>query len=179
MRSSSTFAPFEDVPFDSVSMTEPDGTLWGTGREPAMQRAMSVPGYVEARLEDVLDAFADRSTIVALLDEATAKSFSAALAAEVRSATPEPIAARSARVKLLWRYTDPRAGDRSGDADLQLLTVQSGNDPLTELLVTISVDSSAAPAFAPAIHRFVDELADLLARRPTDASPPRRGGSVT
>ena len=131
-----------------------------------MDRPMSVPGYVEVAFEDVLDAFAQADTIAELLDAAVVGAFPPGSIVRLRASAPEHLTKWSARVKLAWHFVDPRGHGFDGDATIQVLVLQSGNEPLTELLLTVTVDDQYATALADAVHRFLDELVRRLARQP-------------
>jgi hypothetical protein len=129
-----------------------------------MDRTMSVPGYVEVAFDDVLDAFSDEATIAELLDAAVVDAFPAGSIVQLQASPPALLTRWSARVKLAWRFVDPRGHPFEGEAAVQLLVLQSGNEPLTELLVTMRIDDVYATAVATAVHRFLDVLVARLAR---------------
>ena len=129
-----------------------------------MDRTMSIPGYVEIAFEDVLGAFADEATIAALLDAAVVDAFPPGSIVRLRASAPLHLTRWSARVKVVWNFVDPRGHAFDGDATIHLLVLQSGNEPLTELLLAMTIDDTYAHAVATAVHRFLDELVARLTR---------------
>ena len=127
-----------------------------------MDRPMSVPGYVEVAFDDVLAVFANEQTIGGLLDVAVVDAFPPGSIVRLQASPPEHLTKWSARVKLAWQFIDGRGRPFDGDATIQILVLQSGNEPLTELLLTLTVDDQYAMAVADAVHRFLDELAGRL-----------------
>src|SRR3954451_5475574 len=98
-----------------------------------MDRTMWVPGYVEIAFDDVLAAFADEPTIASLLDVAVLGAFPPGSIVRLTASAPEQLTRGTARVKLAWNFIDPRGRSFDGDATIQILVVQSGSDPMTEL----------------------------------------------
>jgi hypothetical protein len=128
-----------------------------------MDRTVSVPGYVEIAFDDVIRAFAHEVMIAELLDAATVDAFPPGSIVRLQSSSPEVLTRSSARVRLAWEFIDPRSRPFTGDATIQLLVLQSGNEPLTELLVTTTIDDQYAHGVATAVHRFMDGLVTRLA----------------
>jgi hypothetical protein len=128
-----------------------------------MDRTVTVPGYVEVGFDDVVDAFAREALIADLLDQATVDAFPAGSIVRLQAGTPQTLTRTSARVKLTWQFIDPRSHPFEGDATIQLLVLQSGKDPLTELLLTVTIDDAYAHGVATAVRRFLDDLSTRLA----------------
>jgi hypothetical protein len=129
-----------------------------------MDRTVSVTGYVEIGFDEVLRAFADEELIAELFAAATVGAFPPGAIVELQASSPVPLTRSAARVKVLWQFVDPRGRPFSGQATLQLLVLQSGHDPLTELLLTVTIDDAYSRAVATAVNRFVDGLVTRLAR---------------
>ena len=127
---------------------------------------MSIPGYVEVAFDDVVGAFSRKDEITELLDAAVSGVFPPGSIVRLRASEPQHLSHWSARVKLAWQFVDPRGRPFGGDATVHLLVLQSGSDPMTELLLTMTVDDQYATAVAHAVHRFLDELVRRLARQP-------------
>lgn len=131
-----------------------------------MERTMRLADYVERGLADVVAAF-ERPDV----DGALAAAMRAALGLTeepiaVRTTEPVYIAAGSALVSVSWSYVDPTGLEHQGCASLQMLVIQSGSEPMTELLVTMAVDQERATEVATVAHRLLDDLTRYLAALP-------------
>ena len=120
--------------------------------------------YVDLSLGDLLERFADPS-----IDGLLASAIHSALGGRpdqhvsAHASAPYRVSARNARIPVAWYATDGRGREREGAVTVSLLGVQSGDDPVTELLVTVPVRDASAGEVTAAVHRVLDELADLLA----------------
>jgi hypothetical protein len=140
-----------------------------------MDRTVTVPAYVEIAFAEVIRAFAHEEQIAELLDAATVYAFPPGSTVRLRSSPPEVLTRSSARVRLAWEFIDPRGRPFEGGATIQLLVLQSGNEPLTELLVTTTIDDRYAHGVAIAVHRFMDGLVSRLAGAIRTGSGPPDG----
>lgn len=127
-----------------------------------MPRSVSVTGYVDMALDDVIRSFSDVDASERLLETAMAAAGSALPGLRLQASAPEQIAATSARIRVVWHLTGPGGAGQDGTASIDLLVLQSGHEPLTELLVTLVVDEARARGVAEALHRFLDELTTRL-----------------
>lgn len=128
-----------------------------------MDRSMSVTGYVDMAFDDVMRVFGDEETIDELLGAAVGTAFPGV---RVHASAPEQIAARSARLKVAWARVDRQGPEDEGAVSIQLLVLQSGREPVTELLVTLAVDEVQAHSVAMGLHRALDELTIRLMKMP-------------
>lgn len=152
----------------------------------AERRPMRVCAYVELPFEAVVERLGQPQAddLLAAALHAAAGHGPADLEVEVHEL--EVVARRMARVRVSWRPRRPGREARSGT--LLILAVQSGADPLTELLIDLVVEGSKAPGTAAAVRRFLNELERRLVGswRPSpglarvwspDAGVPRRSGA--
>lgn len=121
-------------------------------------RPMRVSGYLEQPIGEVIMAFSRAG-----IDELVADALAGALGVDVvqidvHSTNPVVISAGNADVHLRWRVTSESGEQRDGAATIGLLVVQSGQDPVTELLVALSVSDQDASPVSSSAHRFVDGL---------------------
>lgn len=128
----------------------------------AAERTMRLDAYVDLALVDVIERFARPD-----IDDVLATTMSAALEGRervvVRTSPPERLTANAARIAVDWQPVDPAGRTRAGTASIQLLVVQSGKNPITELLVTLIVTDDDARPIAHATRRFLDRLTERLA----------------
>jgi hypothetical protein len=89
------------------------------------------------------------------------KDGGAAVSVSVGAATP--VSGSSAWLPVAWTVgagSDP--GARSGRATLAILVVQSGRDPLTELLLAIDVEEQHHQAMATTLHAILEGVTDWM-----------------
>ena len=140
-------------------MNEPRGHL--VDLTEAERRPMRVCAYVELPFEAVVDRL-ERASGQELLAAAIRRAAGMdAAGLELRSSGLEVLARGTARVGLSWRVTAGTGEVRSGT--LSLLAVQGGNEPLTELLVDLSVRPSSAAHAAGIVRRLLTDLERHLA----------------
>jgi hypothetical protein len=133
-----------------------------TERTSRQQRPMSVSGYVDAPFGDVMAELAGPRARRVLRAAIAAGLGFGEDQVDVDVRAPAVHAGGSAQVELTWSGDDGAGRVRGGSATVTVLLVQSGEDPVTELLVRTQVDTDTAPQAAAAIHRCLDELAALL-----------------
>ena len=128
------------------------------------ERTARVSAYVDLALAEVIDAFTRPD-----IDEVLASVLITALDApgvrvRMHATPPAWVTARSASASLTWEVIGTHGRVRRGTATVDLLTVQSGHHPMTELLVTVTVGDDV-PAPLATTRRFLDELTGLLPLR--------------
>ena len=129
----------------------------------ATTRTLHLCGYVNLSLEDVLGLFA-RPDMEELLASSLRKAMgSAGERMSLRASGAEQLSDATARLFVDWRTTDRDGRAYEGSATISLLVVQTGVDPITELLVALPVDEEVAPWVAAATRRFLDEVITRLA----------------
>lgn len=124
---------------------------------------MRLAGYVDMTFDDVMGAFA-KSRIDGVL--CSAMRVGLGMTDEpviVHASEPELVADGSARVAVSWWFSDHSGSVHDGTASVQLLKIRSGREPITELLLTLTVDENRATETATAAHRLLDELTDHIA----------------
>jgi hypothetical protein len=118
--------------------------------------------YVALSLADILEVF-DRgemegiiaSSVVAALGEGAPELV-------VATADPEVVSGIAARVNVLWSLEgDGQDGD-AGSAVVTLLVVQSGDEPLTELLLTLPQTGGPVELPPGTLRRLLDEVTRRL-----------------
>ena len=145
----------------------PTSTPMPPGRtERSTRRPIRLSGYLELRMEEVLDACAPSAGI----DEILSGAFAAALPADgptvtVEALAPTWVSGDNAHVPLSWRVHEDGELVALGTAALSVLRVQSGHDPLTELLLTVDVAEPAVAAVAPVLREVLDDVSAMLVRR--------------
>jgi hypothetical protein len=117
-------------------------------------------------MEAVIDACAPTAGLDRLLGDA----FAAALPAggpvvTVEALPPTWVSGDNASIPLSWRVHEGRELVALGTAALSVLRVQSGHDPLTELLLTVDVAEPAVAAVAPVLRQVLDDVSATLVRR--------------
>ena len=128
----------------------------------ATERTLHLCGYVNLPLADVFDAF-DRPGMQELLGASLRKAMgSAGERMSLRASGAEHLSDTTARLSVDWRTTDRQGAVYEGSATISLLVVQSGSDPITELLVALPVDEAAAAWVAAATRRFLDDVTEQL-----------------
>jgi hypothetical protein len=133
-----------------------------SARTSRQQRPMSVSGYVDAPFAEVMAELAGpRARQVLRAAIAAGLGFSEDQV-EVEVRAPAVHSGGNAQVDLTWSGDDGAGRVRGGSATVTVLLVQSGENPVTELLVRTQVDTVTAPQAAAAIHRCLDELGTLL-----------------
>lgn len=129
----------------------------------ATDRTASVSAYVDLPLADVFARFSDPG-IDGLFMSAMRTSLGTD-GGQVLSVHTWPtvwVSTGSARVVVTWRIRETDGHVREGSATIALLTVQSGNEAITELLVTLPVSGDEAESTTQTVHRALDELTRRL-----------------
>lgn len=130
-------------------------------------RTSSLSAYVALPLPAVLARFSD-PCIDGLLMAAMRRSLGQAGLGEVLSAHAWPsvwVSTGHVRVQVTWRIRGADSHVREGNATISLLTVQSGHDPITELLVTLPVTDDDDGLAAGETKKILDELTRRLEGR--------------
>lgn len=131
---------------------------------PSPMHTIHLSSYVALPLDDVLDAFAGWSNIDALLTDATRRAIGEdGPDVPVRATEPVRVSDGHARVNVSWTVPTPRGRLVEGSAVVTLLRVQSGRDPLTEVLMTVDVAEVAVAQVASVLRRVLEEVTDRLA----------------
>jgi hypothetical protein len=143
-------------------MTEPTVTEAPYQEARPGSRQLRVCEYVDRSLPELMTALASDD-----IEKTLAQALAKAVAVDgdhvtVKTTPPVVISAINAELTVAWRV-DFGTFEREGSAKVDLLVVQSGQEPLTEVLVTTSVTDREAEAVASATHRFLDELTLRLA----------------
>jgi hypothetical protein len=129
---------------------------------PASERTLHLSSYVDRAFDDVVERFR-RPGIDELLDSSIAVAVGGSQpGAVLRASSPQTVSHATARVPVDWRFSGAGGGIAEGAGVISLLVVQSGRDPVTEVLVTVAVPDEAAHRVAPVLRRFLDELAARL-----------------
>lgn len=134
-----------------------------TGVDTTALRPMRVAAYADLALADLLERFARPD-----VDELLCRSIRTAATHDgdrflLRASDPERLTDRSARVRLEWHASGSGGRVREGVATLGLLVVRSGNQPTTELLLTLAVPDEVAGEVSDTLHRFLEDLTRRLA----------------
>lgn len=129
-----------------------------------VHRWVRVSGYVQMALDDAVGWF-EGPDVDRALEESLAHAVGAPAAnLQVRGAAPVRVSASNAHVGLSWRIDRDDDDPAQGSGSIALLRVQSGQAPITEVLVSVVTDEGDASRVAGSLHRFVDHL---LARLPS------------
>ncbi|MFZ6004008.1 MAG: hypothetical protein ACOYXM_08755 [Actinomycetota bacterium] len=121
----------------------------------------ALSAYIDLSMDDVVSFFTDPGADAVLA--ATIQDVLAA-ADELVSVHAEPTLWASSgnlRVAVCWRVRGPSGDVRDGTATISLLVVQSGDDPITELLVSLPVQHERELTTAT-VRRILDGLTSRL-----------------
>lgn len=137
-----------------------------TTAEHHRRRAIRLSGYLELRMEDVIDACAPGAGV----EDVIQRAFLGAMSLDgpivsVEVLRPTWVSGDNASIPLSWRV---HRGDELvavGTAALSVLRVQSGHDPLTELLLSVDVSEPAVAAVAPVLRQVLDDVSNVLEQR--------------
>ena len=133
-----------------------------TGDITAPERSLHLSGYVDRAFDAVVEVFRG-SEIDELMTAALAAATGPAGGEIVlHGQQPEAVSVSTERVVVGWRLEGADGTTSEGMATISLLVVQSGHDPVTEVLLTLSVPDEGATWIAPALRRFLDELTGRL-----------------
>jgi hypothetical protein len=126
-------------------------------------RTASLSAYVDLPLAEVLQRFAApeidellTASVQAALSDGGEPSFSA------HASAPEWHSAHSARVAVTWSTAGRSGPEREGAALVSLLTVRSGRDAITELLVALPLGDDHRSSATITLHRILDEITSRL-----------------
>jgi RimJ/RimL family protein N-acetyltransferase len=133
-----------------------------TGQAPSAEHSMRLTAYLELGLDDVLALFARPEIDEVLGSAIRAASGSTDARLTIDAAGPVRVSASNARVAATWRVLSHAGRVSEGSATVSLLMVQSGTQPVTELLVSLTVDDDQAVSAAAVAHRFLEEVSDRL-----------------
>ena len=119
--------------------------------------------YVGLGIDDVVDVLSSRSwiearlagAVVAVLGEAASD-----LALDLSAVTR--ISSCSASCSVSWTVTNENAQLVAGQAGVSVLRVQSGSEPLTELLLTIDVEEHHRSSVARTLHAILERITAAL-----------------
>lgn len=129
------------------------------------EASAALSAYIDLAMTDVVSFFTDPGADAVLA--ATIQDVLAP-ADELVSVHAEPTLWASSgnlRVAVDWRIRAPSGEVRDGKATISLLVVQSGDDPVTELLVSLPVHHERELTTA-AVRRILDGLTDRLEAPP-------------
>jgi hypothetical protein len=130
------------------------------------RRMIRLSGYLDLRMEDVIDACSPAAGIEDLLGLAFGRAMSLdGPAVTVEVLPPTWVSGDNASIPLSWRV---HRGDdlvALGSAALSVLRVQSGQDPLTELLLSVDISEPAVSLVAPVLREVLDDVSTELIRR--------------
>jgi len=143
-----------------------------TGMPESIGRTTSVSAYVDLPIAEVFARFSDPG-IDGLLGAAMRSTLASSGEGELLSIHAWPtvwVATGTVRVPITWRLRSSDGHVYEGSATICLLMVQSGQDAITELLVTLPVDGEGPEAVevsaaTDATHRILDELTRRLESR--------------
>ncbi len=138
-----------------------------TGMSEPSVRTASVSAYVNLPIAEVFTRFSDPG-IDGLLGSVMRGSLASAGNGELLSIHAWPtvwVSTGTVRVPVTWRLRSPGGRVHEGSATISLLMVQSGHDAITELLVTLPVDSDDRPGATEATRQILDELTRRLEGR--------------
>lgn len=125
-------------------------------------RWVRVSGYIEMGLEAVIERF-ERDDVDRLLESALASAVGVPSSRlQVRGTGPVRVSAANAHVNVTWRIAGPDDNTTQGAGSIALLRVQSGHDPITELLVSVRTHEGDAAWVAASLHGFVENLLGSL-----------------
>lgn len=129
-----------------------------------VHRWVRVSGYVQMGLDDVVGWF-EGPDVDRALEEALARALGTLPSnLQVRGAAPVRVSASNVHVGLTWQIDRDDNRPAQGTGSIALLRVQSGQAPITEVLVSVVTEEGDAGRVAGSLHRFVD---DLLVRLPS------------
>ncbi len=129
---------------------------------PSAEHSMRLSAYLDLALDDVVALFA-RPEIDEILGSAIrAASGTTDARVTMDAAAPVRVSASNAWMPVTWRVTSQEGRVSEGKATIFLLMVQSGHEPVTELLAALTVGDEVAGPIAATAHRFLDELTDRL-----------------
>jgi len=126
-------------------------------------RTASLSGYVDRPIADLVARFADPridGVISAAIRVALGDSGAALIAA--RADTAVWVSSGTVRTTVRWHAIDQDGHPVEGAATISLLVVQSGDDAITELLVSVPVTDETAGITTAVTRRIIDELAQRL-----------------
>ena len=138
-----------------------------------LRHTIRMSAYVDLAVDDVLEVLDTWAGLDAVLAEAVRTAVAdAGPGGAVEASAVTRVTEVQARLTVSWSVLTPRGERAEGHADVALLRVQSGREPMTELLLTVDVASAAAGEVAPVLRRVLDDVADRLvaARRSSGAS---------
>jgi hypothetical protein len=142
---------------------------------------------VQLRMMRVCDYIAlPYDTVVGLLDASDGRLYledalAAALGGDrskttVSAWSPARVARRMTQVHVSWHISDLDGRDVAGDGVLLVLGLQTGREPLTELIATIAVEDELSATASATARRFLDDLTarllDRAGRFPKSHPPP-------
>lgn len=126
----------------------------------AEDRTASVSAYVNRPIVDVVAQFSDPG-IDGLLMSTMRRVTGTTGLGDVLSVHAWPtvwVASGSVRVNVTWRIRGADGRSTDGAATIALLTVQSGGEPITELLARLPVGDGDPRAATDTARRLLDEL---------------------
>lgn len=130
--------------------------------QPVAERTIRLSSYVDRPLASLVHALAGPK-VDELLAASAARAGRATDIPRVRAhaEAAEWISSTHARIPVRWSVADP-VQPLDGSAVISLLVVQSGEQAVTELLVTTPVGPELAPAAGSLLRHVMDELAVAL-----------------
>jgi hypothetical protein len=126
-------------------------------------RVLHVSAYVDLSLDVVLERFAPPE-----VDELLAAAVRAGLGQSDEATVgawagaPTWVSAGHVRVPVRWCIDQPARFEAVGAATVSLLVVQTGEDAITELLVTVPAPDGDEGRAAAVLHEILHELTRLM-----------------
>jgi hypothetical protein len=130
-------------------------------RTPVGEHTLHLSGYVDLALADVLRLFSRPGIDEVFRSSADAVLGGAGPSLSLHVSQPEQFSVGTARATATWRRVGASVED-GGSAQVSLLMVQSGHDPMTEILVKVTVSEDAVAEAAAVTRRLLDEITNRL-----------------
>ena len=128
------------------------------------RRTIHLSSYVALGIDDVLDALSSPAHVERLLRTPIRAVLGGdADSLELNVGEVVRVSAGNASVSVSWSSRGANERLVAGRAEVAILVVQSGRDPLTELLLRIDVAAAHHRAVASALHDILDGVTDQLA----------------
>lgn len=130
---------------------------------PSLLHTIRLSAYVDLGLDDTLDVLATWPGLEAVVSDAVRAAVDdTGPTVEVETSEILRVSDAQARLTVSWSVVTPRGETAGSHAEVALLRVQSGREPMTELLLRVDVASAAVPEVAPVLRRVLDDVADRL-----------------
>ena len=126
---------------------------------PSEELTAWLTAYVDRPFRAVVDELR-RPDAVMLLAEVGAEALGRGARVEVAAGLPIVESFGHAMVPLSWTVTWPSGRSEDGVGALSVLVVQSGREPVTELLIAVPLTERTRPRVLSVTRRLLDLLAD-------------------